>query len=315
MISTTFCVRRGSSTASNTSLYRDVEQLNAHITEKQFDALLAILPESGRESYRDDDMHERIKRRIEVPSQCIHHDNTLPESWVSRPHREFREAQPRLANRIRQRYELCLWNLLVKHHWVPFAPNDPFHYNVHVGLDVGGRHNNHAMACLGYGFSDPRGGLLFRPEEIPIDTQKAKPIPTQCLFSGLLQLFEATHQELSATGHTPDFDKAIFFRDGRLLGDGDAWNELDALKRLHRELLGRGWVSDCSVWTAVEIMKQAEDWRLMRFTNEVANPLVGYCLMPFDDENTALVCTTGAPYTLSGNFMRPLRYMEDCRRS
>ncbi|HWE36676.1 MAG TPA: hypothetical protein VG406_08920 [Isosphaeraceae bacterium] len=47
-------------------------------------------------------------------------------------------------------------------------------------------------------------------------------------------------------------------------------------------------------------MKQAEDWRLMRLTNEITNPLVGYCLMPFDDEDTALVCTTGAPYLTQG---------------
>ncbi len=281
-------------------LYRDVEHLNAHIAEHGFDALLAVLPEGGREPYREGDTHERIKRRVEVPSQCIHHDHTLPESWVGRPHREFRESQPQLAGRIRQRYELCLWNLLVKHHWVPFAPNDPFRYNVHVGLDVGGRHNNRAMACLGYGFSDPRGGLLFRPEEIPIDTQKAEPIPTQSLYVGLLQLFESIHQNLSGAGQAPDFDSALFFRDGGLLGDDDPCNELDAIKKLHGELFRRGWVSDRSLWTAVEVMKQAEDWRLMRLTNEIANPLVGYCLMPFDDEDTALVCTTGAPYLTQG---------------
>jgi hypothetical protein len=281
-------------------LYRDVEHLNGHIAEKGFDALLAVLPEGGREPYRKGDTHERIKRRIEVPSQCIHHDHTLPESWAGQPHGEFRSLEPRLANRIRQRYELCLWNLLVKHHWVPFAPNDPFHYNVHVGLDVGGQHNTDAMACLGYGFSDPRGGLVFRLEEIPIDTQKAEPIPTQRLYDGLLQLFESTHRALSDTGQAPIFDTALFFRDGRLLGDGDNWNELDALKRLHGELLRRGWVSERSVWTAVEVMKQAEDWRLMRFTNEIVNPLVGHCLMPFDDEDTALVCTTGAPYLTQG---------------
>lgn len=281
-------------------IYRDVEQLNSHIVRGDFDALLAVLPERGRAPYREGDTHERIKRRIEVPSQCIHHDHTLPESWVNRPQREFQEAQRQLAGRTRQRYELCLWNLLVKHHWVPFAPNDPFRYNIQVGLDVGGRHNNRALACLGYGFSNPRHGLLFRPEEIPIDAQKAEPIPTQSLYVGLLQLFESMRQELLGAGETPDLDSVLFFRDGRLLGDGDAWNELDALNRLHGELLRRGWVSVRSVWTAVEVMKQAEDWRVMRFTNEIENPLVGYCLSPFEDERTALVCTTGAPYLTQG---------------
>lgn len=281
-------------------LYNDVEHLNSHIVRREYDALLAVLPEGGRAPYREDDTHERIKRRIEVPSQCIHHDHTLPLSWVSRTHHEFREAQRNLAGRIRQRYELCLWNLLVKHHWVPFAPNDAFRYNIQVGLDVGGRHNNRALACLGYGFADPRRGLLFRPEEIPIDTQKAEPIPTDSLYVGLLQLFESTHQELSGASESPNFESVLFFRDGRLLGDGDAWRELDALKRLHGELLQRGWVSDRSVWTAVEVMKQAGYWRVMRFTDGVDNPVVGHCLSPFDDDETALVCTTGAPYLTQG---------------
>ena len=156
------------------------------------------------------------------------------------------------------------------------------------------------MACLGYGFSKPRGGLLFRPEEIPINSQKVEPMPTQSLYVGLLQLFESVHQELLAMGESPNLENVLFFRDGRLLGDGNAWNELDAIEQLHRELVQRSWVSDRSVWTAVEVMKQAEDWRLMRMTNDIENPLVGYCVMPFDDEDTALVCTSGAPYLTQG---------------
>lgn len=163
-------------------LYRDAEQLNSYIQQERFDTLLAVLPEGGQAPYRDGDMHESIKQRIRVPSQCIHHDHTLPPSLVDRTQQEFNDSQRKLAVRIRQRYELCLWNLLVKHHWVPFAPNDPFRFNVHIGLDVGGRHNNHAMACLGYGFATPREGIFLRPEEIPIDTQKAEPIPTDSLY-------------------------------------------------------------------------------------------------------------------------------------
>jgi hypothetical protein len=281
-------------------LYRDVEHLNAHIRARGFDALLAVLPEGWRQPFRDDDTHEAIKRRVEVPSQCIHFDHTLPESWIGRPHRDFATAEPRLAKRIRQRYELCVWNLLVKHHWVPFAPADPFSYNVQVGLDVGGRHNNRAMACLGYGFSDPRQGLLFRPEEIPIDVQKAEPIPTNCLFGGLLQLFESVYQELSASGLRPDFDRSLFLRDGMLLGDGDAWNERDAIVKLHATLRSRDWVSEASVWTVAEVMKHAEEWRVLRGGGGVANPLVGYALQPFVEDRTALVCTTGAPYLTQG---------------
>jgi hypothetical protein len=281
-------------------LYTDVEHLRSYIETKEFDTLLAVLPEGWAEGYRGDNTHEQIKQRIDVPSQCIHHDHTLPESWVSRRPGEFMQAQPKLANRIRQRYELCVWNLLVKHHWVPFAPNDPFHYNVHVGLDVGGQHNNRAMACLGYGFMTPREGLYFRPEEIPINVQQAEPIPTDCLYWGLLHLFETTYFELEATGCVPSFDKALFFRDGRLLGDGDDWNERDALEKLHRVLRERGWVSDQSTWTAVEVMKQAEEWRLLRRGEDIVNPLVGQCIFPFEEENMALVCTTGAPYLSQG---------------
>ena len=90
-------------------LYRDVEQLNAHVIVNDFDAMLAVLPEGKRAPYREDDTHERIKRRIEIPSQCIHHDHTTPASWIGRPYQDFRQAEPQLAGRIRQRYELCLW--------------------------------------------------------------------------------------------------------------------------------------------------------------------------------------------------------------
>lgn len=288
-------------------MYRDVEHLRTQIDRKGFDALIAVLPEGWAEPHRDDSTHERIKRRIEVPSQCIQHDHTLPETWLNRAHREFTDAQPKLARRIRQRYELCIWNLLVKHHWIPFAPAEPFAYNVHVGLDVGGQHNNRAMACLGYGFATPIEGLSFRPEEIPIDVAKAEPIPTGCLQRGLLQLFELVHAELREVGHTANFDKSLFFRDGMLLGDGNEWNEFDALAGLHAELRGRGWITDASVWTAVEVMKHAEEWRILRNANAISNPLIGYCVLPFDDEDMGLVCTTGVPYLPQGT-ASPLKF-------
>ena len=98
----------------------------------------------------------------------------------------------------------------------------------------------------------------------------------------------------------PAFDKTLFCRDGRLLGDGDDWNEIDALKKLHEVLRERGWVSDQSLWTAVEVMKHAEEWRRLRHHDEVMNPMVGKCLQPFEEEYMALVCTTGAPYLSQG---------------
>jgi hypothetical protein len=287
-------------------LYNDVEDLRRKLDDRGNDTLLAVLPEASYSPYGADDTHEKLKRVIEVPSQCIHHDNTLPEEWVAKPWRELKGAQPRLAKAVQNRYALCLGNLLVKHHWFPFAPASPFRYNVHVGLDVGGVHDTHAMACIGYGFHRPLDLLLFLPEEIPIDVQKKEPIPSNCLYRGLLALFERVRAELAAYGVTPDLDMVLFYRDGPLLGDGDAWNERGAIERLHAELVRRGWASDSAIWTALEIMKGAEGWRLLSNDGEVTNPLVGKCLFPFEDERTALVCTTGAPYLPQGT-AQPLK--------
>jgi hypothetical protein len=58
----------------------------------------------------------------------------------------------------------------------------------------------------------------------------------------------------------PDLSTAIFYKDGQLLGDGDSWNERDAIDRLHRELVRRGWITEDSTWTAVEVMKRGHGW-------------------------------------------------------
>jgi hypothetical protein len=282
--------------------YSSAEQIRKEIERNGYDLLLAVLPEGSITPQYPDNMHDQIKQRVEVSSQCIQYDHTLPECWVSRHPRELKQADPKLAKRIRQRYELCLLNLLVKHHWVPFIPSDPFYYNAHVGIDVGGRHNNKAMACIGHGFRKPYEGLVFRPEEISVELQKVEPIYTDYLYRGLLRLFETVHTELLDAGRSPDFERTLFFRDGRLGGDGDEWNEKDALSKLHSELLNRGWISADSIWTVVEILKRAEGLRLFRghLTQEVFNPIVGYCLFSFEDVNQALVCTTGSPYLTQG---------------
>jgi hypothetical protein len=280
--------------------YKDVEQIARHVADRGYDAVMGVMPESSRQPFTADNTHEKLKRRLEVPSQCIQYDHTLPQRWVDKPARAFKEADGRLSRRIRQMYELCLLNLLVKHHWFPFAPASPFNYNVQVGLDVGGVHNTHAMACLGYGFKRPTDLLIFRPEEIPIEFQKKEPIPTDSLFRGLLSLFDLIIAELQANDLTPDFETVLFYRDGKLLGDGDSWNEREALHKLHQHYLSRGIVTANSVWTAVEIMKGAEGWRIFRNGAEVTNPLIGLSLFPFDDDQTAIVCTTGAPFLTQG---------------
>jgi hypothetical protein len=291
--------------------FNHVQDLRRKLDEGGHDSLLAVLPEPSYSPQQADDTHEKLKRLIEVPSQCIHYDNTLPQEWANKPWREFRTAQPKLANRVRDRYELCLANLLVKHHWFPFVPAQPFHYNVHVGLDVGGVHDTSAVACIGYGFRRPLELLLFRPEEIPIQVEQKEPIPTDCLYRGLLTLFETVEAELTACGLTPDFDTVLFYRDGLLLGGGDAWNERGALERLHAELRHRKWVSATTTWTALEIMKGGEGWRVLRNHGGVINPLVGKCLFPFEDERMALVCTTGAPYLPQGTARPPKVHIVD----
>lgn len=297
----------GTDYSFSTYQYDTIDNLRRHIETHGFDALLAVLPEGSRTPQVDGNTHELIKQRIEVPSQCIQHDHTLPPKWVRHEPHVFKEKEARLARRIDQQYQLCVWNLLVKHHWIPFAPVDPFHYNVHIGLDVGGRHNNRVMSCLGYGFAEPSRGLLFRPEEIPIDVQQAEPIPTRCLHLGLLRMMEETHQDLRETGVVPNFERVLFFRDGMLLGDGDRWNEMDALQLLHKELQRRGWVSNAAIWTVVELMKNAEEWRMIRNENGISNPLSGDCLLPFENEDSGLICTTGLPYLTQGT-ASPLKF-------
>lgn len=281
-------------------IYDDVESLRKEIERGEYNALMAVLPERSTVSYHEKDTHDQIKRRISVPSQCIHFDNTLSPKWTHRSAQELKEKDSRLARRIKLRYELSLGGLLVKHGWIPFAPADAFNYNVHFGLDVGGTHNTDVVSCIGYGFGAPQEGLFFRPDKIPVTIAKSEPIPTGSLYVGLLEQIESVHSKLKENGRNPDFEKVLFFRDGQLQGDGDLWNERDALLSLHAELLKREWISEKSVWTVVEIMKYAEGWRVFGNDSGVSNALVGECYFPFEDENKAIICTTGNPYRMQG---------------
>jgi hypothetical protein len=281
--------------------YENVEEIRQAIAgEEGYDALLAVLPEGGRAPRRPGSTHEQIKQNMEAPSQCIQYDHTLPSRWVDRPPEELFEKDRRTANRTRQRYELIVLGLLVKHHWIPFAPADAFNFNVQVGLDVGGVHNTDAVSCMGYGFRRPQEELIFRPDEIPIGTGKAEPIPTDNLYEGLLRQFVVMRSQLLESEREADFETVLFYRDGRLLGDGEEWNEREALDRLHSELLRRRWVTESSVWAAVEVMKFAEGWRLMRGGEKVMNPVAGECILLYEDDDMALVTTTGSPYLTQG---------------
>jgi hypothetical protein len=282
-------------------LYSTVAEISAKVEKDGYDALFAVLPEGENSEQNELDTHEQIKRQIPVPSQCIHYDNTLPDKWAEKSPADLKQADNRLARRIENHYRQCILNLLVKHHWVPYAPSESFSYNVHVAIDVGGRHNNRVMACIGYGFSSPSQGLLFLPKEIQIDTQKAEPIPTSHLYRGLYDLFDELKNRLSEGGVEADFSKVLFFRDGQFRGQGDVWNEFEALEQLHQELLKQKVIQGDSLWTAVEVSKRAENWRVInRLETQIDNPLVGTCVFPFNEEKRAVVCTTGRPYLTQG---------------
>ena len=191
--------------------------------------------------------------------------------------------------------------MLVKNNWVPFVPNDPFQYNLHIGIDVGGKHNTKAMACIAYGYANSESRLIFLPYEIPVQSQQVEPIPSPFLYEGLLNLLEQLYNELKAANRTPDFQKILFLRDGEFRGVHNIWNEAEALSRLYETLKERGWVDDKALWTAVEVSKRSENWRILRPVELMTrNPLIGQVVFPFEDDHKALVCTTGSPYLSGG---------------
>jgi hypothetical protein len=280
--------------------FDSVEEITQVVERGKHDTLFVVLPE--RRLMSQSDTYEKIKKSIPIPSQCIQCENTLPPEWVNKSWRDFREADWRRANAVQKHYWQCVLNLLVKHGWVPFAPADPFNYNIHVGIDVGGMHNNRVMACVGYGFARPQEELVFLPWRIDLDTNQAEPIPSGYLYKGLSLMVEELRSRLIEAGIEPDFNRVLFFRDGDLRGKGDTWNEIDDLKRLRQEFYKeRRWIDNDSLWTTTELSKSAEHWRLLRQSALIVdNPIVGRCVFPFDDENTAVVCTTGSPYLSQG---------------
>jgi hypothetical protein len=156
------------------------------------------------------------------------------------------------------------------------------------------------MACLGLGFSAPQRGLTFKPFEIPLHGKQAEPVHPDALFNGFLGLFEAMEGELAEDQRKLDLQTLLVFRDGPFLGAGDKWNEVEALLRLHDVAVKRGWTNKEGLWTAIEIMKAAEGWRLIQSGNPPTNPLVGYACFPFTNHLEGLVCTTGTPYLHQG---------------
>ena len=290
----------------NPFTYRDVASLLQKVEQGKHDVVLVVLPEGRREAFRDHDTHEQIKRRIPVPSQCVYHDNALPKPLRGLSLEQGRLRDPKLSRRMRNQLDLCLLNLLVKAQWFPFIPAESSHYNVHIGLDVGGKLNTTVVASIGYGFGNPNGGFLFKPIEIEMNSQHAEPVHPDPLFHGLRALIEETRATLEQIGDEPDFDQVLFMRDGQLLGAGEEWNEVEALTRLFEHCRTHGWVRSGAKWTAVELMKAGDGWRVMESNGQINNPLVGYCCFPFPSANEGLLCTTGQPYLSQGTAM-PLK--------
>jgi hypothetical protein len=246
-------------------------------------------------------MHEQIKRTLNVPSQCIQFDNTFFDRSGQYPISNGKSAtMGELPRRTRDHYVNCVWGLAVKNHYIPFAPAESFHYNVHVGIDVGGRDNNKAMICVGYGLENPRERLVFLAEELPVDGAKAEPIPVDALASGIIAAFEKLASGLSGIGHQFDLTRVLFLRDGCMLGDGERWNERDALASVLEQAKQRGWLRGAPLWTVAEVSKSSEGWRPLSQSVAVANPLVGQWIAPFDDQNRVILSTTGAPYLTQG---------------
>lgn len=280
--------------------YQRPEEMRRVVEDGGYNGMLAVLPElSGRAASRND-THERIKKTMLVPSQCVYLNNALPKHFNGLSLQAMDRMDSARLARVRRTLGACLDNLLVKANCIPFAPAEPFHYNLHLGIDVGGRANNRIMACLGYGFARPQDGIIYKPFEIPLDSGQAEPIHPDALFEGLLNALADFHEELVGLGITPDFNSLLVLRDGELLGAGDEWNEIDALHRLHEEAHSRKWVSDNALWTAVGIMKHSEGWRVVEPGREPTNPTVGRCYFPFRDPDLALVSTTGRPYLTQG---------------
>ena len=62
-----------------------------------------------------------------------------------------------------------------------------------------------------------------------------------------------------------------------------------------------GWISDDTVWTAVEVLKSAEKWRVLRMEGtRTLNPIVGQACFPFPNPMSAIVSTSGVPYLTQG---------------
>lgn len=297
------CKNRNLQFQFNSIIYENVEDIKNELNSRGNNALLAVLPEHSKEPQHINDTHEQIKNKIDVPSQCIYYNNTLDKKWIDKRVRDLLSTDQRYARRIRDRYQLCVDNLLVKNGWIPFIPSESFNYNMQIGIDVGGKDNNRIMVCLGYGFSNLNQNerVVFLTEELPVHHGQVEPIQVDYLYNGLLRIFEKFHNELTNIGMNPNFSTIIIYRDGKFLGKNEEWNEKDAIYKLHSEFQNRQWLDSESKWVGVEVQKRAEYLRIFKKeNNKISNPTIGHCIVGIENDKNALVCTSGLPYLQQG---------------
>ena len=280
--------------------YRSVTEIQREIAKGKNDALLAVLDQRWNAPQTDHDTHEQIKQLVPVPSQCIHHYNIFYRKYGHLSLSDISKADSRAARKIYNQLDLCVMNLLVKCHWFPFLPAEGFHYGTRLSFDVGGKQNNQVMGCLGLGFRTPEKGIAFKPESIPLHSRQAEPVHPDALFNGFVRILEGAAKDMENDGDVLDLNTLLVIRDGPLLGNGDEWNEQDALHRLYAEAHKRGWCNKDAVWTAIELSKSAEGWRVFAQNGGIKNPTVGFCCFPFIEKNEGLLCTTGLPYLRQG---------------
>lgn len=283
--------------------YMNEDEIVKEVEQTGYDSVIAALPEGASAKQHSGDTHERIKKALSVESQCIHFDKTLHQRFLETSWEDLDKLpqwEGRKARAARSSYQAVLNNLLAKKGFIPFFPAEPFHFNVHVGIDVGGVHNNVVAVCVGYGLST--GYPIFLPEKLKLNEAQVEPIPPNALAEGLLSVFMKIAQPFLDRGIQPDFSRVLFFRDGDIKGQGEDWHESDAFDLLFEGLRQRNLLEGPSTWAVAEISKRAKYLRqFWQRSGRLTNPLVGQVTFPFDDETTALVSTTGEPYLPQGS--------------
>lgn len=272
----------------STFTYDRANDIERECKVKGYNAVIAVLPEGRNQPEQDGDTHDQIKRALTVPSQCIQHDNT----W-----KRHDTALGDLPRPVRGRYRLLLEQLAVKAGYIPYTTASPSFFNVHIGIDVGGIRNTYAMACVAHGLAAPAAQPIYLPLPIRVDSPQVEPIPDGALCESL----DADLRRVRQGVPNPDFERVLFIRDGDLNGQGLVWQEIDGLRALHERWTSDGLISRESVWAVAEVSKRAEHWRQLRQQGDaVLNPVVGTVTFPFENQNQALLSTTGVPYLTQG---------------